>query len=149
MSRKGTWAALVIKAVCAAIIFVATVQTLLIVAPAIETRWFPPVSKLTILDMRETEDGRTAIDAYFTKLRQCEYVGISWYAGKPEGPFERVPVVLLRAEDDTSSPNRPVGSQRAGPWIVSLAPEEVQNNSFVRLSHRCGWPWLTTTDFYP
>src|SRR5690606_18819338 len=131
------------------IVFVATVQTLLIVAPAIETRWFPPVSKLTILDLRETSDGRTAIDAYFSKVRDCEYIGIAWYEGRPDGAFERVPIILLREEGDTSSPNRPVGSQRAGPWIISLSPEEVRNNSFARLSHRCNPFYITTTDFWP
>lgn len=151
MSPKlSGWVVLAVKAFCAAIVFVATVQTLLIVAPAIETRWFPPVSKLTILSMEETEDGRTAIHAYFVKQRgECEYLGISWFHGDPAGQFERVPIILLRSEGDTSSPNRPVGSQKAGPWIISLSLEQVQGNSFARLYHRCNPFYVTTTDFWP
>lgn len=149
MSRKGGWAALVIKAFCAAIIFVATVQTLLIVAPAMETRFWPPVSKLTILGMTENERSHTVIDAHFLKKRDCEYIGISWFHGDPAGDFERVPIVLMRSSGDTSSPNRPVGSQKAGPWIISLPMSEVTGNSFARLYHRCNPFYVTTTDFYP
>lgn len=149
MSREGKWAALMVKAVCAAVIFVAAVQTLLIIAPAIETRFWPPVSKLTILSMAENSDGHTVIKAHFQKRRACEYIGISWFHGDPAGEFERVPVILMRSEGDTSSPNRPVGSQTAGPWVISLPMAEVQGNSFARLYHRCSPLWLTTTDFWP
>ena len=143
------WAALSVKAVCAAVIFLATVQTLLILAPAMETRFWPPVSKLTILSMTENENGHTVVDAYFTKIRECEYIGISWFQGDPAGQFERVPILVLRREGDTSSPNRPVGSQKAGPWIISLPMEQVKGNSFSRLYHRCNPLYVTTTDFYP
>jgi len=149
LSRKAGWVVLAVKAFCAAIVFVAAVQTLLIIAPALETRFWPPVSKLTITSMETTEDGGTAITAYFTKTRDCEFIGISWFHGDPAGEFERVPVILLRKEGDTSSPNRPVGSQSAGPWIISLPMEEVRDNSFARLYHRCSPFWLTTTDFWP
>jgi hypothetical protein len=149
LSRKTHWIALFVKAVCAGIIFAATIQTVLIVGPWIETRYFPPVSKLTILAMHDDADGNAVIDAYFTKQRDCEYIGISWFRGQPSGDFERVPVILQRRDGDTSSPNRPVGSQRAGPWIVGVPSVDIPKDSFARLHHRCNPFWVSTTDFYP
>jgi hypothetical protein len=147
--RTARWAGFVVKAICAAIVFVASIQTILIVGPAFETRFFPPVSKLTILAMHEDADGNTVIDAFFTKNRPCEYIGISWFKVAPDGTFDRVPVILQRREGDTSSPNRPVGSQRAGPWIIGVSSEDLPEKSFARLYHRCNPFFITVTDFYP
>lgn len=134
---------------CAAVIFVSTLYVVFLVGPAIETRLAPVVSKLRVLSLTQDENGMSIVDAEFTKLRDCEYVGISWFVGQPDGNFERVPVILMRRDGDTSSPNRPTGTQRAGPWIIGVPPAELRNNSFARLAHRCHPFWLTTTDFYP
>jgi hypothetical protein len=134
---------------CAAIIFCCALFTVFMVGPAIETRIFPAVSKLQILSLAE-KDGQALVMAQFTKLRgECEYLGIAWFKGSPEGDFERVPVVLQRQEGDNSSPNRPPGTQRAGPWIIGMTPAELMTSSFARLSHRCHPFWVTTTDFWP
>ena len=149
MSHKAQWAIQIVKVICAAIIFAATLQTILIIGPWAETKWWPPVSKLTILSMHDDDDGNAVIDAYFTKLRSCEYIGIAWFRGSPNGEFERVPVILQRQDDDTSSPNRPTGSQKAGPWTIGISSPIIATGSFARLYHRCNPFWLTTTDFYP
>ena len=117
--------------------------------PYLETRFWPPVSKLNVLSLTPGDDNTSVLDAEFTKRRDCEYLGISWFKALPDGKFERVPVILLRKDGDTSSPNRPVGTQRAGPWIIGVPPAELRTSSFARLSHRCHPFWLTTTDFYP
>jgi len=132
-----------------AIGFFATLYTIWVVGPPIETRFFPVVSKLQILSMERTPEGYAKLRAGFTKLRNCEYVGISWYVGNREASFERVAISLMRDQKDTGSPNRPLGYQRAGPWIVAISPEEVKAESFVRLSHVCHPFWVTYTDFYP
>ena len=121
------------------------------IGPWLETRYLPVVGKLHIDAMSPGEaEGTTVVYASFRKLRACEYLGIAWFRGKvDEDGFERVPLVLMRKEGDTSDPNRPVGFQRSGPWIVSIPMAEIENNSFVRLSHRCFPLWTTTTDFYP
>lgn len=150
---SGRFAAYVvtgIKAFCAVVIFFATTFTIFTVGPAIETRFLPAVSKLTILSVTADAKGNAVIMAEFTKIRaECEFLGISWFKGRPEGGFERVPVTLQRQEGDDSSPNRPPGTQRAGPWIIGMSPAELQTNSFSRLSHRCHGMWVTTTDFWP
>ena len=131
------------------VIIVGGLFTLFSLGPYLETRLWPPVSKLRILSIEATGSAEATIRAEFTKLRECEYVGIAWFRGSPDGSFERVPVILLRQEGDTSSPNRPTGTQRAGPWIIGVPAGELATNSFARLSHRCHPFWLTTTDFYP
>lgn len=117
--------------------------------PFIETRFWPPVSKLTILSLQRDPSGGSRLDAEFTKLRSCEYLGLSWFRVLPDGTFEQVPVSLLRRSGDASSPNRPVGTQRAGPWIIGIPPADLRSASFARLTHRCHPFWATITDFYP
>lgn len=150
MARNLHWFFQAVKIACAAVIFASALYVIWAVGPAIETRLAPVVGKLQILAMRPGDlDGTTEVHAAFEKRRDCEYVGISWFHGSKEAGFERVPIVLLRQEGDTSSPNRPVGYQKAGPWIVGVPPDELVGNSFAQLQHRC-WPfWLTTTDFFP
>lgn len=149
MGKKTRFVFAAAAGACAAVIFACTLYLIFIVGPAIETRFFPAVSKLTITSIETTDDGLARITAQFTKLRDCEYLGIAWYHGSAAGDFERVPVILMRQEGDNSSPNRPTGTQRAGPWIIGMPPGEIAGNSFARLSHRCNPFWVTTTDFYP
>lgn len=137
------------KLACSVVIFFAFVFTAYAVGPALETTYWPVVSKLEILSIKPTADGRTEIRAAFRKMRDCEYIGLAWYVGTRPDNFERVSVILLRDGDGTASPNRPVGYQKAGPWIVGLPPNELTGQSFAQLTHRCHPFWTTVTDFYP
>lgn len=150
VGRAARWSLFLFKVFCSAVIFGATLFTLWTVGPYLE-RWTfgPVVSKLRIITLHENRNGQAVIMAEFTKLRGCEFVGVSWYHKMDEGGFERVPVQLLRREGDKSSPNRPLGLQRAGPWIIGVPAVEISRNSFARLDHRCHGLWLTTTEFYP
>lgn len=138
-----------IKIICGTIIAACTAIVVWTVGPSLETRYFAPVSKLRILSMEASADGGTIVRAEFTKVRSCEYLGIAWFKGSPEGSFERVTLILMRSDEDTSSPNRPTGTQVAGPWIIGIPLDELLGNSFARLHHRCHGLWLTTTDFWP
>lgn len=137
------------KALCACVVTVCAMFTVFAVGPAIEQRFFPVVSKLHVLDARELIDGRTEIHAAFKKIRDCEYLGITWFVGDRKKEFERVPIILLRPDNDTSSPNRPVGYQKAGPWIIGASAADFRERSFSQLLHRCHPFWITATDFYP
>lgn len=138
-----------VKMVCAVIVFFGLVFTVYAIGPTLETRFFPVVSKLQILSIASTKSGQTEVTAAFRKLRDCEYVGLAWYVGRQTDDMERVTVQLMRDPNDTSSPNRPVGYQKAGPWVIGIPPYDVRNNSFARLYHRCHPFWTSTTDFYP
>lgn len=137
------------KALCACVVAICVMFTVFAVGPAIEQRFFPVVSKLHILDVRELKDGRTEIHAAFKKIRDCEYLGITWFVGDRKKEFERVPIILLRPDGDTSSPNRPVGYQKAGPWIIGASAKDFRERSFSELHHRCHSLWVSTTRFYP
>lgn len=138
----------VIKLFCATIVILSAVMVFYTVGPAVETRYFPVVSKLKILSIKETPDGHTEIRAAFRKIRACDYVGIAWYLGERPDNFERVPLALLRDPSDVGSPNRPVGYQKAGPWVIGIPPKELPR-SFGRLHHHCNPFWSTITEFYP
>lgn len=141
---------LAFKAFCATVIFFALSFSVYMVGPAIETRYFPAVSKLRILSLEpDGPSGMSRIQAEFTKLRNCEYLGIAWFLRDEIGGFERVPIILQRRPGDLSSPNRPTGVQRAGPWLVALKPDILKHQSFALLSHKCHPFWITTTEFYP
>jgi hypothetical protein len=125
------------------------VFTLFTVGPSLETRWFPVVSKLEVLSIEPYGEGQSLIRAAFQKKRDCEYIGAAWFVGDRATEFERVSLVLMRSEGDTSSPNRPLGYQRAGPWIVGVPPYELRNRSFATLTHRCHPFWNSVTNFFP
>lgn len=131
-----------------AIIFASTLMIISTVGPWLETKYWPVVSKLTILQMEASGPRQTKIWAYFTKLRACDFLGIAWH--QIDGTdIIRVPLQLLRAPGDVSSQTRPIGSTKAGPWIVDIPIELVKANSYVELQHRCHQVWTSTTEFFP
>jgi hypothetical protein len=147
LASRWIW---IFKAFASAIIFASTLGVLYAVGPWVETRFFPVVEKLQILRAEPGDDGATTVlHAAFRKIRDCEYIGMSWFRGDRAESFERVPVVLMRREGDTSSPNRPLGYQRAGPWVIHVPPDELATKSFAILHHRCHGLWTSNTEFYP
>ncbi len=148
MSRRHKWY-FGIKAVAAAFIFFCTLVTLMTAAPMIETRFFPVLDKLEILTVEPLGENLSRVRAAFRKKRNCAYLGIAWYRGKQGDEFERVSVALGRDPGDVSSPNRPVGYQKAGPWDIGMPADEVRGNSFVEVYHQCFFAWTTRTEFYP
>ncbi len=137
------------KLFCSVVILFSLVFTIYAAGPAIETSYWPVVSKLEITSIEPAAGGKTKIRVAFRKLRDCDYLGISWFVGDRLSNFERVSVELMRDPSDTSSPNRPLGYQHAGPWIVGISPDELKSHSFTQLQHRCHPFWNSITDFYP
>lgn len=121
--------------------------------PAIEARYFPVATKLSITRMISVPSGTQVDAANFVKLRDCEFLGISWFTRRPNGSLEQVAVVplnLVRAKDlDMTVFTRPEGHNVVGPWLISLPLRDVIYFSFARIHHRCHSFWTTVTDFYP
>jgi hypothetical protein len=111
-----------IKMMRAMTLFFAFVFTVYAIGPSLETRYWPVVSKLGVLSIRETAAGHTEIKAGLRKLRDCEYIGLVWFLGSRPDNFQRVSVILQREARDTSSPSRPIGYQKAGPSILGMSP---------------------------
>jgi hypothetical protein len=145
------WAVRSIWPVGWAVIFMSTIFTILQVAPWLETRYFPVVDKLLIERVEWQGPSKSHVYAAFRKLRNCEYKGISWYrvGDTPDEPFTRVAIATLRRPGDTSSPNRPIGYQKSGPWEVMMPDYEIRTKSVVELEHDCHLPWRSRTHFYP
>jgi len=138
-----------VKAVCATFIAICMIAAFYSLGPRLETEWWPVVGKLKINSMETPRPGWTLIRVNFEKLRDCEYVGLSWYVGQRPDNFERIAVSVQRDPEDTGSPNRPLGLQRAGPWLVAVDTKEFTRGTFAQLQHRCHPFWISTTDFYP
>lgn len=149
MSKTFAFVYWVVQTICVAVIMLCTIGLFYSVGPALETTYWPVVSKLQIKNIEVDEKKWVRIQATFTKLRDCEYVGLTWFKGQRPNDFERVPVVLQRDPLDVGSPTRPLGTQRAGPWLIAVTPEEFKYQSFAQLWHRCHPFWTTVTEFYP
>lgn len=150
MSRPlPKWVVTLIQGALLSMTTVVLLVTLFVSMPAVETRFFPVVQHLEIDNVAPASENRSVIYGHFNKVRQCDYIGISWFRRTSDGALERVPVELMRRAGDTSSPTRPTGRQVAGPWVIGIPPEEVRFVSIVELTHRCHPFWTTVTQFYP
>lgn len=146
--RDRLWIAFMHGTLIAITVMVVLV-TIFVSFPALESRYWPVVDTMRINRIEATDDGRAVVFASFTKLRNCEYIGITWFRADALGNLQRVPVEIMRQPWDISSPNRPVGTQSAGPWVVGISEAEIRATSFVQLAHRCHPFWTTFTNFYP
>lgn len=139
-------------AFCAAVIFCSVLWTVWAIGPSIERARLPVVGKLEILSKSEIEPGVVQIEARFRKARDCEYVSVAWYVGHPNEDFRqvRVQTILDTAQlTEVQSSTRPLGTSIAGPWRIAMSMDDLENNSFAILTHRCHPFWLTTTNFWP
>lgn len=139
---------LAIKAFVVAVVTLCACYMFFVVGPAAESKYWPVVGKLSLLNVRAQGD-QSLVSVRFQKFRNCEYLGIAWHRLYPNGDIERVPVVLMRKSGDVSGPNRPVGVSIAGPWIVSMPVVQLRGQSIVEVFHRCHPFWTTRTPFYP
>lgn len=149
MSRQHPEWCLPIKIGLGTIAALSGLYTFFTAGPAIETAFFPVLSKMEIIDVQPLTRRSSAVTTRFKKMRDCEYMGIAWYSGSQAGAFERVSMVPIRDPDDTSAPSRPTGVQQAGPWRITIPAEHVRDRSFVQVFHRCSPLWVTMSKFYP
>lgn len=138
-----------IKAALATGLALLTAVVFWTIGPNIETRYFPVLDKLQIVSIGSVSPTMSEIQVTFTKRRNCEYVGMSWYYRDPVTGIERVALIQGKAPGDETPPNRPLGFQRAGPWKVGIAAGELKGKSFVQAFHFCHGLWTTRTEFYP
>lgn len=150
MSRPlPKWIVALIQGVLVSITVAVILTTFFVTLPALETRYWPVVKKLEILSVERATEDRSIVYGQFNKVRQCSYIGIAWFQRNVNGVLERVPVETRRRPGDNSSPDRPIGVQAAGPWIVDIPINDLRGTSVVELTHRCHPFWTTVTHFYP
>ena len=138
-----------IQTVLGGIIAAVLIVTFFVSLPKMESRYWPVTSPLEITRVEPATGGRSIVYATFEKKRQCDYVGIAWGERQADGSVDRVAIELLRQPGDVGSPNRPVGKQSSGPWVIGIAPDFIRQLSVVELYHRCHPFWTSVTPFYP
>lgn len=143
------WLTALIQGTLIAMTIAVLLVTFFVTLPGVETRYWPVVQKLEILSVADAGDGRSLVFGQFNKVRQCEYVGIAWFRRNSNGVLERVSIETRRLPTDEASPNRPLGEQKAGPWIIAIPHDELIGVSVAELTHRCHPFWTTVTHFYP
>jgi hypothetical protein len=149
MSRQARKWTGPLKAFFGTVTVLAVLYSFFTLGPALETRYLPVLGTMRITDVEELTPTTSLVRTEFEKLRACEYMGIAWYYGPEPGVFERVSMVPIRDPDDTSSPSRPIGIARAGPWRITIPAGDVRQKSFVEAFHRCHPFWTTVSKFYP
>lgn len=141
---------LAVKAFVIAVVCLCASYMFFILGPTAESNWYPVVEKLQITEITPGPEVDTSmVYARFNKVRDCEFIGISWNRLVTNGAVQRVPVILQRRDGDDSSPNRRLGVSVAGPWIVSMPASQIRGQSVVEVYHRCHPFWTTRTPFYP
>ncbi|WP_299347636.1 hypothetical protein [uncultured Maritalea sp.] len=97
----------------------------------------------TPMEVEELGSGPNYVDVAvsFEKLRQCEFIGLSWY----DDAYRLV--VDFEAGAKNAPLSRPVGPQEIGPWRLH-GTTTIQGTHAVT-THRCHPLWLTFTQTYP
>lgn len=93
-----------------------------------------------------TDDGLTSTFGGTTrKVRDCNFSGIKWFAGKHDGSNRSDAQLLIQERDKL----RPAAPFEFGPWSVRMEEKELRDNSFSEAYHNCHWLFPTVTRFYP
>ena len=112
-----------------------------------EGRAFPVVSNVVVVgeigsDCPECRLPHVDILLTFDKVRQCEFVNLSWF--DETGRSVRVE---YDPKYDREAQTRPTGSQVAGPWRV-FGVGSLEGTRAV-VEHKCHPFYRTYTQFYP
>ncbi len=148
---KFNWS-FVIRSLAFSVVMISTSYTFLIVAPAIETAWFPVVDILHIEKIEPINAVSSKVWASYRKIRPCEYIGTAWYEidEDNEHTMHQVGMTLTPKDpDDTSPPTRPVGYIKAGPWRIVMQADRIRDHSLVEVFSRCNPLWITRSHYYP
>lgn len=113
------------------------------VAPAVEGRLFPVVSRSVLRDITPTGQVVSAIRGETVKRRNCDFVSINWFLGKPGQPSARVSVDFM---DGTRV--RALGPYEFGPWKVAIPADIIASGSYAIAIHSCHPFWNTESMFY-
>lgn len=138
-----------LKGIFSMIGMIAVLVTFFTAGPWFETNYWPVLSKLEFVEIQPVNENASRVRVKFTKQRNCEYIGTSWYAMGFNGISDRVPMVPIKDPNDLSPPTLMVGKQYGGPWLLGIPWEEVKAKSYVLVYHKCHSFWTTTTLFYP
>lgn len=122
-----------------------TLMAIYAVGPNIETRFWPVYSKFRLVSVEPYGENQSRAIFEFTKLRQCEPQGASWFAGELGAAFHQLPVRI----EGQQGASRPLGLQISKPYIIDAPPHLVEEGVFAEVYSRCFPFWTTRSQVYP
>lgn len=112
--------------------------------PRLEGTLRPVVVSTHLTRVLPDEDNWSVIYGDSRKVRDCTFIGMEWYYGKPRADHVLVPLEILEP-----SRIRNNGEFGFGPWRINLSSDLVREKSFAIVRHRCHPFWVTETHFWP
>lgn len=123
-----------------------------LIAPVVETQFFPVYSKFKAVTAEQTKDGVLATFE-FTKYRNCDPMGLMWYLGEV-GPSTSI---NTSAPEGVRTP-RPLGPSVSSPYLLEgITTVDLKGNVIAQLRNQCyflniKWlplPWVSVSNIYP
>lgn len=87
--------------------------------------------------------GWSRVSGSSVKVRNCQFLGLEWFNGRPGQGGVRAQVRFMGPAID-----RDDGAFAWTDWRVQLQPDTVSTDSYAVAVHRCHWLWNTKTIFY-
>jgi len=115
------------------------------IGPYVETKLFPAYSKFQLASVEPYGDGQSRVVFGYTKYRQCEPQGFSWFAGELGASYRQL---AFRAEGDPG-PARPLGANITRHYIIDVRPDVLRDGVFAEIYSRCHPFWVTRSEIYP
>lgn len=128
-----------------AVLFAAAIATL---GPALETQFFPVYSTFEIASIKETPDGGSEVVFRYTKKRDCNPAGITWFIGDPGGAYRQVELLSTRPQGSLPV-NKPLGQNLSAPYKIDVAPTVLVGQGFANIYNNCHPFWITRSAIYP
>lgn len=117
----------------------------LIIGPYLETKFWPAYSAFEIESVEPYEGGKSKVVFRYTKYRQCEPQGFSWFAGELGAAYRQINIRSL----DGPQPPRQLGQNLSNTYVVDVPPNVLINGTFAEIYSKCHFLWTTRSEIYP
>lgn len=105
-----------------------------------ETKYLPVIKNIKVLPPTLHRDG-ISFYVNFDKIRQCEFIGLSWYDNNG---------TRLKLDFESSAKNteetRPTGEWNVGPWFLHDVSSLEDTRAYT--FHKCHPLWITISEFF-
>lgn len=115
------------------------------IAPYLETKFWPAYSRFDIVSVEPYGDGQSKVVFKYTKHRQCEPQGFSWFSGELGAAFRQISIRSLNGP----MPPRALGANVSNAYVVDVKPAVLVNGTFAEIYSRCHPFWTTRSEIYP
>lgn len=125
-----------------------TLLVILTIGPRAEERLFPVLSDYQSINTEVDDSGALVFQALYTKRRDCDFLGRTWFGVDADGVMERSIFAVSVYPTGEGPAARPVGRNRAVKMRVMLPPGSKQLLGVFRFS--CPFtPWESRVQVGP